>query len=371
LVDLTFARYEGELVDEAIWEQAVRDDVAGLVRRQVEVGVDLIGDGEASKISYSRYVMDRLSGFEGEPTPPEPDPDVLEFPEFAARAYTGGLEKLLSLRTRPCVGPIRRTDHEAVQRDIANLRSAIGETDPDGVFMTAASPGVIALFFANEFYATREEYLVAIADAMREEYEAIVAAGFTLQLDCPDLAMGRHTQFLDATLEEFRREAMLNVEILNDVTSGIDPRQMRLHLCWGNYNGPHHLDVELADILDIVLTARPHAIALEACNPRHDHEWQLFETVPLPDDKVLIPGVVDSTTNYIEHPQLIAQRLVRYGRIVGMERVIAGSDCGFGTHAGSAMVDPEIAWCKLEAMAEGARRASRELAGSSAAVAAR
>ncbi len=227
--------------------------------------------------------------------------------------------------------------------------------------MSSASPGVVSLFFANHHYPTREAYLAAIAEAMKEEYETIVAAGFVLQLDCPDLAMGRHVQFPDLTLEEFRKEARLNVEALNHATAAIDPDQMRIHLCWGNYEGPHHYDVALKDIIDIILDARPNGISLEACNPRHEHEWEVFKDVKLPDGKVLIPGVIDSTTNYIEHPELVAQRLLRYAELVGRENVLAGSDCGFATSARLTVVEPEITWAKLQAMAEGAQIASRRL----------
>jgi 5-methyltetrahydropteroyltriglutamate--homocysteine methyltransferase len=252
-------------------------------------------------------------------------------------------------------------DHDAVKRDIDNLRAATADAQASDVFMTAASPGVIALFLSNSYYPNREAYLAAIADAMREEYAAIVDAGFVLQVDCPDLAMGRHIQFAEASLEDFRRQAALNVEALNHALDGLPTERLRMHLCWGNYEGPHHRDVALRDIIDIVLSARPSMISLEAANPRHAHEWRVFEDVRLPSGKVLIPGVVDSTNNYVEHPELIAQRLLNYARLVGADNVMAGTDCGFGTFVGRSRVDPQITWAKFQSMAEGARLASESL----------
>jgi 5-methyltetrahydropteroyltriglutamate--homocysteine methyltransferase len=227
-------------------------------------------------------------------------------------------------------------------------------------FMSAASPGVVSLFFRNDHYKDQEEYLFAIANAMRHEYETVAKAGFTLQIDCPDLAMGRHIQYADLSLDEFRKRARLHIEALNHALAGIPPEQLRMHLCWGNYEGPHHCDVPLADIIDIVFQARPSAISLEAANPRHAHEWTLFERVKLPDGKVLIPGVIESKSNFIEHPELIAQRIARYANLVGRENVIAGSDCGYGTWVGQAAVDPDVVWAKFAALAEGARLASRQ-----------
>ena len=241
------------------------------------------------------------------------------------------------------------------------MKAATAASPPTDVFMSAASPGVIALFLANEYYPTREAYLEAIARAMKNEYDAIARAGIVLQLDCPDLAMGRHIQFGQASLEEFRRNAALNVEALNYAVGDIPPEQLRMHLCWGNYEGPHHRDVELRDIIDIVFSARPSAISLEACNPRHAHEWRVFEDIKLPAGKVLIPGVIDSTNNYIEHPDLVAQRIVQYANLVGRENVLAGTDCGFGTFVGLSTVDPAITWAKFRAMAEGSRLASERL----------
>ncbi len=359
LLALMYAKEDGQAKSEDV-ETAVRDAVGDVVRRQAEAGVDVLNDGEMSKISYSTYVKDRLTGFEGESAMVN-IAEVADFPEWGQRRFAESGTGMRYVRTPACVGPIELKDREPVARDIENLKAATEGVKAEDVFMTAASPGVIALFFVNHYYPSRDAYLSAITDAMRQEYEAIAAAGFVLQLDCPDLAMGHHLQFADRSLAEFRREAGRNVEALNAATTAIPPEQLRMHLCWGNYEGPHHLDVPLADIIDIVLSARPSAISLEACNPRHAHEWRLFEEVKLPDDKVLIPGVIDSTTNYIEHPELVAQRLVNYARLVGQERVMAGSDCGFGTFAGVSAVDPAITWAKLRSMAEGARLATEEL----------
>jgi 5-methyltetrahydropteroyltriglutamate--homocysteine methyltransferase len=287
--------------------------------------------------------------------------DLLDYPEFAPRVFRDSEEAMKHVRMRACNGPINVKDHDQVKRDVANLKAATQATSAEDMFLSSASPGVIALFFPNQYYPSREAYLSAIASAMQEEYEAIAQAGIVLQVDCPDLAMGRHIQFNDVSLDEFRRQAQLNVEALNHATRNIAPDQMRMHICWGNYEGPHHKDVALADIIDIVFSARPSAISIEACNPRHEHEWRLFEEVKLPEGKMLIPGVVDSTNNYIEHPELIAQRIVRYAQLVGQENVMAGSDCGFGTGAGMAVVDPKITWAKFQAMAEGARLATQRL----------
>lgn len=349
--------------DDAARTDAVRRAVSEVVARQIDSRVDVINDGEMSKESYSTYVRERLSGFEGEGEQAIGMPDLMEFPNFTERFMREVGPAAARVMTPPaCTGPIAVKDRSQVANDIDHLRAAVAATGDDvEVFMSAASPGVVALFFANHHYPDRESYVAAIADAMREEYEAIADAGFLLQLDCPDLAMGRHIQFADASLDEFRAQARLNVEALNAATANIDPDRLRMHLCWGNYEGPHHHDVELRDIIDIVLDARPNAISLEACNPRHGHEWAVFEDVSLPDDKVLIPGVVDSTNNYIEHPQLVAQRLTRYADLIGRERVIAGTDCGFGTAAGVETVDPDIAWAKLDAMRRGAEIASDTL----------
>ncbi len=358
LLSLLIAHEQGA-ADSAALEAAIAAAVVDIVARQAAAGVDVPNDGEMSKIAYATYVKERLSGFDGESSPITPG-DLLDFPELARRRAQQQASGTPSLMPA-CTGPIAVKDADQARRDIRNLKAATADRPSDTVFMSAASPGVIALFFKNQYYPTREAYLSAIADAMQSEYEAIAASGFALQLDCPDLAMGRHIQFNDATIEEFRRQAQLNVEALNHATRNIPPEQMRMHLCWGNYEGPHHRDVPLHDIVDIVFQARPTHISLEASNPRHEHEWAVFEDVTLPEGKSLIPGVIDSTNNYIEHPELIAQRLERFARQVGPENVMAGSDCGFATRAGMGAVDPDITWAKFEAMAEGARIASARL----------
>jgi 5-methyltetrahydropteroyltriglutamate--homocysteine methyltransferase len=361
LVEQMFAKEDGK-ADPGAVAARVRDAVTDIVGKQAEVGVDVLNDGEVSKIGYSTYVKDRLTGFEGESVAPSPT-DLVDFPTFQERMFRELGRGFEYVRTPACTGPITLRDREQVRTDIENLRVATEGVRAEEVFMTAASPGVVALFFPNQHYPDRDAYLGAIADAMRDEYEAIAAAGFVLQLDCPDLAMGRHIQFGGEDLAGFRREAERNVEALNRATANIDPDGMRLHLCWGNYEGPHHRDVELRDIIDVVFRARPNGISVEACNPRHEHEWELFEDVRLPDGKVLIPGVIDSTNNYVEHPDLVAQRIVRYARLVGQENVLAGTDCGFGTFTDVSNVDPSIAWAKFKAITEGARRASDQLRG--------
>jgi len=263
-------------------------------------------------------------------------------------------------RTPACDGPISVRDPRAAQADAENLRAAATAANVEQVFMTAASPGVISLFFRNDYYPSHEAYLFAIANAMRQEYETVTRAGFVLQVDCPDLAMGRHIQFAGLSLDEFRARARQHVDALNHALANVPSERARIHLCWGNYEGPHHYDVPLAEIIDIALEARPSGISFEASNPRHAHEWRVFERVKLPEGKVIIPGVLDSTTNFIEHPELIAERISRYARLVGREQVIAGTDCGFGTWVGQAAVDPDIVWAKFKSMADGARLASRE-----------
>ena len=358
LVQLMFAREEGQPVDAAALADRVRTAVQEVVAQQAAAGVDVLNDGEASKPSYATYVKDRLHGFGGESYPLQ-YADLVDFPELARRVFE---DPGRSRRKTPaCNAPIRVRDHEAVTRDLDNLRAALAGVPHEDAFLTAASPGVISLFFKNQHYPSHEAYLLAIAEAMQPEYRAITGAGFTLQVDCPDLAMGRHIQFADASLDEFRRLARLHVEVLNHALAGIPEDQVRIHLCWGNYEGPHHRDVALQDIVDIVFGVRANGLSIEAANPRHEHEWVLFQRAKLPDGKVLIPGAVDSKTNYIEHPDLVAQRITRLARLVGRENVIAGTDCGFGTWVGMARVDPQVVWAKLATLAEGARRASEAL----------
>ena len=355
LIRTMFAKEEGVPVDGAALGARIREAVAEVVRKQRDAGVDIVSDGEMSKPSYATYVKDRLHGFGGESHPLQYG-DLVDFPEMARRVF--GDPGRSRRRTPACTAPISVRDPAAARADTENLAGAgAGER----AFMSAASPGVISLFFRNDHYPSHEAYLFAIADAMRHEYETVAGAGFVLQVDCPDLAMGRHIQFAALSLGEFRKMARLHIEALNHALGGVPPEQVRLHLCWGNYEGPHHHDVPLADVIDVVFAARAHGLSFEASNPRHAHEWRVFERVKLPPDKVIIPGVLDSTTNFIEHPDLVAERIVRYARLVGRENVIAGTDCGFGTWVGQAAVDPDIVWAKLASMAEGARRASREL----------
>lgn len=355
LVDMMFAKEEGVPVESAALASRIRGAVAEVVQKQLAAGVDIVNDGEMSKPSYATYIKDRLDGFGGTGNTFVYQ-DLVGFPDLAQRAFN---DPGRSRRKTPaCNGPIKIRDVAAVSHDVDNLKAAVAGRDPAEVFVSAASPGVVSLFFRNDYYPTEEAYLYAIADAMRSEYAALLEAGFVLQIDCPDLAMGRHIQYASLELKDFRKRAQMHIEALNHALGNARPEQLRLHLCWGNYEGPHHCDVPLEDIIDLVFRARPSGIALEAANPRHAHEWQLFERVKLPDGKVLIPGVIESKANFIEHPQLIAQRIGRYANLVGRENVIAGSDCGYGTWVGQAAVDPAVVWEKLKAMAEGARIAS-------------
>ena len=356
LIRTMFAKQEGVPVDPVALEARTRLAVAATVKRQLDAGVDVVSDGEMSKPSYVTYISDRLDGFGGT-SQPLTYADLVDFPTLQKKVF--GDPGRSRRRTPACDAPISVRDPEAANVDVEHLKAAL----PDGqeAFLNAASPGVIALFFRNDHYAGREEYLFAIAEAMRVEYEAVTNAGILVQIDCPDLAMGRHIQFAEKDLADFRKEAQLNIEALNHATRNIVPEMLKMHVCWGNYEGPHHRDVPLQDIIDLVLEARPNAIAFEAANPRHAHEWKIFEDVKLPDGKVLIPGVLESKANFIEHPELIAQRIRRYADLVGRENVMAGSDCGYGTWVGQAAVDPDVVWAKLAALTEGAAIASREL----------
>jgi 5-methyltetrahydropteroyltriglutamate--homocysteine methyltransferase len=351
----------------ALEERGVAPDLDGLaasgvrdvVRKQVETGIDIVNDGEMRRLGYASYIKDRLGGFHGEDVGAGvTNTDVAAHPEFAERDA-----KWKPVRRMPaCVEAIRPGDPATLQREIDLLTSAAAVAGAAETFMTAPSPGVISIFFADRHYGDREAYLHAIGEAMRPDYEAIAAAGITLQIDCPDLAMGRHVTFGRLSDEGFRREAILAVEALNQATCGIPAERMRIHLCWGNYEGPHHYDIDLDKIIDIVFRVRPAGLSIEAGNPRHAHEWAVFEHVALPDGKYLIPGVIDSTTNYIEHPELVAQRLRNYVRLIGPERVMAGADCGFGTSVVRQWrVVPSVTWAKLASMVEGARRATAAL----------
>jgi 5-methyltetrahydropteroyltriglutamate--homocysteine methyltransferase len=356
LVRIMYAKEEGQAVDRAELAAKIRDAVATIVAKQKEAGIDIINDGEMSKPSYATYVKDRLSGFGGTGNTFVYQ-DLVDFPNLAKRVF--GDPGRSRRKTPACNGPITFRDREAVQTDIENLASAVGRKGSSQAFISAASPGVISLFFRNEYYSSEDAYLEAIAAAMRFEYEAIVAAGLDLQIDCPDLAMGRHIQYANLDLPEFRKRVIKHVEALNHALANVPAERVRVHVCWGNYEGPHHCDVPLADIVDIIFRARPAFISLEAANPRHAHEWALFETIKLPEGKILIPGMIESKSNFIEHPELIANRISNYAKLVGRDNVIAGSDCGYGTWVGQAAVDPDIVWAKFAALAEGARIATR------------
>jgi len=360
LVDLMFEKEQGHPVDARLLADRVRESVREIVKHQHSVGIDVVSDGEMSKLSYATYVTERLSGFGGKSVFPKLS-DILEHPNVASHYFNDPGVKLLNKNRPACNGPVVRRDMKDAETDIANFRQALEGVPVAEGFMTAASPGVVSMFLGNAWYKTEEEFLWAVAEAMKPEYEAIVRAGFVLQLDCPDLAMTRHREFADRPVEEFRDYARMHIEVLNAATASIPPDRLRVHLCWGNYPGPHHRDVPLEEIIDLVLTVRAQAISFEAANSRHAHEWKVFEKVRLPEGKVLIPGVIESMSNRIEHPELVAERLIRLARIVGRENVIGGSDCGFGTFVGVALVEPEIAWAKLQSLAEGARLASREL----------
>ncbi len=360
VTDVLFGREHHTITDAAAAGKIIADAVEAVVKRQVAAGVDVVSDGEMSKISYATYIADRFTGFDGD-TPRDPGQDLVEFPRL--------LEKLAKLgstakyRRPKCVGEIRNKTFEPLKEDLRNFGRGVAAGSPVDAFLNAASPGVIAIFQPNDFYKTADEYLEAVAEALRGEYEAIVAAGFLVQIDAPDLGMGRHTMYRNATVAEYLAHAARHVEVLNHALRNVPAARVRMHCCWGNYEGPHHHDVPMRDLLPVLLKAKPQALLFEAANPRHAHEWTVFRDTKLPDDKILIPGVLSSTTNYVEHPELVAERLLRFADIVGRERVMAGSDCGFSTFAGFGAVDPDIVYMKLAAMAEGARIASRKLWG--------
>ncbi|GGL61382.1 cobalamin-independent methionine synthase II family protein [Wenxinia marina] len=356
VVDFIFARERNEPYDEKAFDAAMARAVTETVRRQKEAGVSIVSDGETSKISYATYVKDRYTGFEGD-GPRNAPADLKLFPSFLKRiADEGGTPQY----ARPeCTGEVRSKENGELAKDILNLKAAMREHGVERGFMNAASPGVISLFLQNRYYKTRDAYLAALADAMKDEYETIVAAGLDLQLDCPDLALSRHMLFTDLSDEEFVKVAASHVEALNHALSDIPQERVRIHICWGNYEGPHVCDIPMAKMFDTLMSAKARYVLFETSNPRHGHEWTVFRdrAADIPGDKVLVPGVVDTTTNFVEHPELIVQRIQRFTDIVGADRVIAGSDCGFGTFAGFGAVDPDIAYAKLAAMAEGARLA--------------
>ncbi len=358
VVDWLLKKERGEEIDGAQFERAMREGVHDIVRRQAEAGIDVVSDGETSKISYATYIKDRYAGFGGEHVP-KTHLDLREHPEFRERmkAFLGPRHE----RRMKCTAPVALRDRAPLDQDLAHFGAALQAVPRTEGFMNAASPGVVAAFMPNAFYTTHQAYIEALAEALKVEYEAIAAAGFVLQVDCPDLAMARHTGFQDLGDEAFLARAALHVEALNHALAGVPADRVRVHICWGNYEGPHDHDIELKRILPIVLKLKARAVSFEAANPRHEHEWIVWREARLPEDLILIPGVLDSCSNYVEHPELVAQRIERYAAIVGRERVLAGSDCGFGTFAGYGKVDGGIAFKKLRALAEGAALASKRL----------
>ena len=358
VTDGVFAKENEQPFDAAELAVTIRHAVDEVVARQVQTGVDIVSDGEMSKISYATYIKDRISGFAGD-SERNPPADLEAFPGFLERqAGSGGTP---SYKRPCCVGEIAVKDMAPLEEDLANLGAAVAKHGAAEAFMNAASPGVIALFQPNKHYPSHESYLQALGEAMRAEYEAIVNAGFILQLDSPDLGLGRHMLFKDKPEAEYINLANLHVEVLNDALRNIPAEKVRLHVCWGNYEGPHHCDAPMETVLPIAMKAKPQALLFESSNPRHAHEWEVFRDADIPESKVLVPGVIDSTTNFVEHPRLVAQRIERFADIVGRERVIAGTDCGFSTFAGFGAVDQDIVYAKLGAMAEGAALASEKL----------
>jgi 5-methyltetrahydropteroyltriglutamate--homocysteine methyltransferase len=355
-----FAAERGEPVDEASFAVAKAEAVATVVRLQVEAGIDLVSDGEMSKISYATYIKDRITGFEGD-SPRTPPADLEQFPSFLQRQAKGGGTP--SYRRPRCVGPIAPKTLQPLEEDIRNLHAATARYAPQGAFMNAASPGVIALFQPNDFYPTQDAYLEALAEAMRPEYEAIVSAGLILQLDSPDLGLGRHMAYKDRSEADYLVAAGRHVEVLNYALRNIPAERVRMHVCWGNYEGPHHCDIEMRTILPVLMAAKPQGLLFETSNPRHQHDIEDLEERRgiIPEDKILIPGVLDSTTNFIEHPRLVARRLIAFANLFGGDRIIAGTDCGFSTFAGFGVVDPEIVWAKLKSLSDGAEIASESL----------
>ena len=357
VTEVLFARAGGKAAEPA-GDAVITGAVADVVKRQVGIGLDVVIDGEMSKINYATYISERLTGFDGD-TPREPGQDLVEYPGLLTKlAERGATAKY---RRPRCVGEIGIKNLEPLRKDLANMRAAVNASQPADAFLNAASPGVVALFQPNDFYPTQDDYLEALAEGMRVEYEAIVAAGFLVQIDAPDLAMGRHTMYRNRSVEEFLELAAMHIEVLNHALRNIPAEKARMHVCWGNYEGPHHHDIPLAQLLPVVVKAKPQALLFEGANPRHAHEWTVFRDSDVPEEKILIPGVLSTTTNYIEHPLLVAERLERFADIVGRERVIAGTDCGFGTFGGFGPVEPEIAYRKLASLVEGAQIASSRL----------
>ena len=362
VVDFLFAQDRGETYDAVKFDHTIRWGVLSAVQQQVDAGVDIVSDGEMGKISYATYIRHRLTGFEGDSARPTPQ-DLEDFPGYRDKLVAAGASAKYQ---RPvCRGAIKVKDMEPLKHDISRMKDALAQVKAVEGFMNAVSPGTIAVFQPNEYYPSHAAYMEALADAMRSEYEAIVDAGLLLQVDCPDLAMGRHSRFRDLTDDEFLKAAAIQVEALNHALANVPADRVRMHVCWGNYQGPHTHDLPLKTILPVVLKAKPMALLLEGANPRHEHEWELWSAQKLPDDKILVPGVIASSHNYVEHPELVAQRIVRYANLVGRERVIGGTDCGFGTFAGFGPVFPDFCWLKLRSLSEGARIATAKLWGQS------
>ena len=357
VVDFIFARENGDIFEPQGFDQAMKQACQETVRRQSEAGIDIVSDGETSKISYATYVKDRYTGFGGD-SPRNAPADLKQFPGFLKRlADDGGTPTY----ARPmCISEVKSKGQDELMKDIHHLKSGMDQHGAQGGFMNAASPGVISLFLQNDFYANREAYLGALSDVMRDEYKTIVDSGLFLQLDCPDLALSRHMLFNDLSDDEFLKIAALHVEALNNSLSGIDPSRVRVHICWGNYEGPHVCDIDMAKVFSTLMSVNASYLLFETSNPRHAHEWTVFRdrASEIPEDKILVPGVIDSTTNFVEHPQLVAERIEKFVPIVGADRVLAGSDCGFGTFAGFGAVDPDIAYAKLHTLSEGAKIAS-------------
>ena len=360
VVDLIFARERGDAYDRDHFDRVMTTACRETVQRQVDSGIDIVSDGETSKISYATYVKDRYTGFSGD-SPRNAPADLKRFPGFLKRlADEGGTPQY----ARPlCTGPVTSKGQDALCTDIENLLTAMADCGARRGFVNAASPGVIALFLQNDYYPTRDDYLTALAEAMREEYETIVAAGLDLQLDCPDLALSRHMLFADMSDDDFIKIANSHVEALNYALQSVPAERVRIHICWGNYEGPHICDIDMDKMFTTLMSAKARYVLFESSNPRHAHEWTVFRdrADEIPDDKILVPGVIDSTTNFVEHPELVAEHLMKFAAIVGPDRVIAGSDCGFGTFAGFGAVDPDIAYAKLDTLSKGAALASARL----------
>ncbi len=358
LVDALLRKDHGEAYDPAEFDKTIKEAVAAVVARQTAVGIDIPSDGEASKVSYSTYMMDRLTGFGGD-NQRKVALDLAPYPEF--REKMGRMTGSQEFRRASCIGPIAVKDLKPLEADIANMLAAMKTAGVTEGFMNSASPGLVTAFQPNQYYPTHEEYVWALSDAMKQEYRMIIDSGLILQLDCPDLAMARHTGFQDLSEADFVKRAEIHVEAMNAALEGIPAEKVRFHVCWGNYEGPHDFDIDLIKILHVILKAKPAGILFEAANSRHAHEWKVWSEAKIPDDKVLIPGTIDSCSNYVEHPELVAQTIERFAAIVGRERVLAGTDCGFGTFAGYGKLDGEIAYKKLKALAEGAEIATKRL----------